>query len=266
MTSLKAILAFLVIPTALCAIFPESTSNFTIHDPAAIYRKGNYYVFAGTNKGPGMPYYKTPNLYGNYIEVGQILPSGSIIKQPGENGTTPWAPAVVEKNGIFYVYYAVTTAGTQNSAIGVAQTANLDDAKSWIDHGAVFYTGQGPDYDVGAMSASNAIDATVFIDPQSKLPILQWGSFFGGIFQAPASRQYDSAARPKWAGKWQFALRIPTNQRKARTTPSGHKWAFGPHAIEGSAAVIQRWLVLRVVCTWGVLRARRCGERYPHSI
>ncbi len=235
MPSLRSLVALLAIPpTALCAIFPESTSNFTIHDPAAIYHNDAYYVFAGSMKGPGVPYYKAPNLYGDYVQVGRVLQSGSKIKEPGENSNSPWAPAVVEKDGTFYVYYAVTKGGSQDSAIGVAQTDRIDDPKSWVDQGAIIFTGQGPDHDVGAQSASNAIDPSVLIDPQTKTPVLQWGSFFGGIFQAPLADDMISLRAPN--GR-KDAVRVAYSDEAATggVTKPGQKWGLGAHPIEGSA-------------------------------
>lgn len=47
---------------------------------------------------------------------------------------SPQAPDVLQVGTTYYLTYAISLFGSQNSAIGVATSATLE-PKSWIDHG-----------------------------------------------------------------------------------------------------------------------------------
>ncbi|KAI9667223.1 MAG: hypothetical protein M1821_000036 [Bathelium mastoideum] len=166
---------------------------------------------------------------GPWDKVGQVLPAGSEIHEPGEHWRLPWAPAVVEKDSVFYVFYAVTIARTRKSAIGVATCTNLDAPHTWVDHGAIIYTGEGPNADAYPFNVSNAIDPSVLIDPQSSIPILQYGSFFQGIFQVPLADDLLSLRNrnPPFS-----ATHIADDNAAAIKAKS---YSVGAHPIEGSA-------------------------------
>ncbi|MDL4842680.1 arabinan endo-1,5-alpha-L-arabinosidase [Aquibacillus rhizosphaerae] len=82
-----------------------------------------------------------------------------------------WAPHVVENNGTFYMYYAVSIFGTNSSSIGVARTETPGDINSWEDLGAILTSDSSVDY--------NAIDPMVFED-KGKWWVV-FGSHFSGI-------------------------------------------------------------------------------------
>lgn len=82
------------------------------------------------------------------------------------------------KDGKYYLYYSVSSFGTQNSAIGVATSPNMD-AGTWTDHGSTgVESSSGDPY--------NAIDGNLFIT-SSGTNLLTFGSFYGDIYQAPLS-------------------------------------------------------------------------------
>ena len=207
-----------------------------VHDPGAVYSNGHYYVFAGAIEGTGVPYYKSHDdtMSGPWTQVGQVLPSGSKIHELNEHFKSPWAPAVVKKDNTFYVFYATTHGSTRNSAIGVAACENLDAPDTWIDYGAVIYTGEGPNSDKYPFTVSNAIDPSVLIDPKSGTPILQYGSYWDGIFQVPLSDDLRSLRDIKGSnniGSFSSS-HIALNDNPA---VKGHGYHVGPHPIEGSA-------------------------------
>ncbi|KAG9124375.1 hypothetical protein FRC07_011844 [Ceratobasidium sp. 392] len=74
--------------------------------------------------------------------------------------------------GTYFVYYSISQFGTQNSVIGVATSKTMEYG-SWADHGAVFSSKPGDNY--------NAIDANV-IQAGGKL-LLTFGSYWADIFQ-----------------------------------------------------------------------------------
>jgi arabinan endo-1,5-alpha-L-arabinosidase len=76
-------------------------------------------------------------------------------------------------DGVYYVYYSVSTFGSQESAIGLATSSTMD-LDSWTDLGRV-----GVDSYTG--SAYNAIDGNLFLDGSTYY--LQFGSFWGDIYQ-----------------------------------------------------------------------------------
>ena len=82
-----------------------------------------------------------------------------------------WAPDVVRIGNTYWLYFAVSQLGTQNSAIGVMSTTTPGDLDSWQDHGPVFTSQPGDPY--------NAIDPNVFKDRGSWY--LAFGSWWEGI-------------------------------------------------------------------------------------
>jgi len=87
-----------------------------------------------------------------------------------------WAPDVVFHNKQYYVYYSVSTVGSQRSAIGLATNKTLDKTSpdyQWQDEGMVLESHPShTDY--------NAIDSALFIDNDGKA-YLFWGSYWTGL-------------------------------------------------------------------------------------
>ncbi len=66
----------------------------------------------------------------------------------------------------YYAYYAVSTFGSQNSAIGLATSSSMDPG-TWTDQGQVFASTTGAQF--------NAIDPNVVIDEKG-VPVLSFGT------------------------------------------------------------------------------------------
>ncbi|KAM0148513.1 hypothetical protein ACHAPC_000864 [Botrytis cinerea] len=107
------------------------SGNCYAHDPALIQRSsdGTWFKF---NTGNGIGIWKATALAGPWTYVGDAL-SGSSINLSGN--TDLWAPDVHLVGSTYYMYYAVSTFGSQNSAIGVATSSTME-VGSWTDHGA----------------------------------------------------------------------------------------------------------------------------------
>jgi arabinan endo-1,5-alpha-L-arabinosidase len=97
-------------------------------------------------------------------------------------------------NGLYHVYYTVSTFGSQNSAIGLATSPTMEPG-SWTDRGATGITSS-------SSKAYNAIDGNLFNDGGTYY--MNFGSFWHDIYQAPmnsaatkvASSSYNLAYDP----------------------------------------------------------------------
>ncbi len=135
---------------------------------------GRYYVYA---TGRGLPFYRSSDLV-TWERLGRVfdrpVPDWARREVPGTRGI--WAPDVTHYRGQYWLYYAVSTFGSQRSCIGLATNVTLDPDNpryTWVDHGKVLES--APD-----KTNFNAIDAAAFTDQQG-LRWLTWGSFWDGI-------------------------------------------------------------------------------------
>jgi len=144
-------------------------------DPAIIKGDdGRYYVYA---TGRGLPFYRSADLV-EWQRIGRVfdrsVPEWAPREVPGTRGI--WAPDITFYRGKFWLYYAVSTFGSQRSCIGLATnvTLNPDDPRyKWHDHGKVLESAPGK-------TNFNAIDPAAFTDQQGTR-WLTWGSFWDGI-------------------------------------------------------------------------------------
>ena len=79
-------------------------------------------------------------------------------------------------NGLYYLYYAVSSFGTQNSVIGLATSDDME-VGSWTDHGSIGISSD-------SSKAYNAIDPNLLI-AQDGTYQMNFGSFWHDIYQAP---------------------------------------------------------------------------------
>ena len=113
-----------------------------MRDPTIIYNSASnkYFVFS---TGDHIPILTSTSLLGPWTKVGAVLPSCTIITDvtpPGD--CSLWAPDVHFVNGEYVLYYAVSTGGSQNSAIGVATSPTMEPG-TWTDYGEVMRSHDG---------------------------------------------------------------------------------------------------------------------------
>ncbi|KAF2138287.1 glycoside hydrolase family 43 protein [Aplosporella prunicola CBS 121167] len=150
---------------------PEACSGVcgNAHDPALIRRSDGTYFRFSTNGGVAI--HTAPDITGPWTYKGAVLPSGSKIS-PGN--TDVWAPDVTLINGVYYLYYAVSTAfGGQSSAIGLARSSTMD-VGSWTDVGSVGIKSD-------SSKAYNAIDPNL-VNADGNY-YLSFGSFWHDLYQ-----------------------------------------------------------------------------------
>jgi arabinan endo-1,5-alpha-L-arabinosidase len=112
----------------------------------------------------------------NWSYVGTVfsqIPAWVTQAVPGVQNI--WAPEAHLHNGVYYLYYAASTFGSNRSVIGLATNTTLnpsDPNYAWVDQGLVTSTSPTDDY--------NAIDPAI-VDDDSGTPWLALGSFWSGI-------------------------------------------------------------------------------------
>ncbi|KAF3390293.1 putative arabinan endo-1,5-alpha-L-arabinosidase A [Penicillium rolfsii] len=143
-----------------------------VHDPSLIQRSsdGLYFRFSTGNE---ISYASASSIKGPWTTIGSMLPSGSSIDLAGN--TDLWAPDAHIVDGLYYVYYSVSTFGSQSSAIGLATSATMESG-SWTDHGSTGIASS-------SSKAYNAIDSNLInVDGTY---YMNFGSFWHDIYQAP---------------------------------------------------------------------------------
>ncbi len=149
-----------------------------VHDPSMTWDGTKYFLFAtgGTLDIRSSPDMRTWSNVGNIFTATPAWITTALGAPPG--GTTPgslWAPDISYFNGLFHVYYAGSTFGSNSSVIGLATNTTLETsnkAYAWVDQGLVVQSKTTDNF--------NAIDPNVSFD-QSCAPWLSYGSFWTGI-------------------------------------------------------------------------------------
>ncbi len=154
---------------------PPLRGYLSAHDPSTIIQcKNRYYIFS-TGQGilskssadkvfwvSGPPVFASP-------------PAWTTSAVPGFSGLF-WAPDILYLNNQYYLYYAVSTFGSQVSAIGLVTNPTLDPtdpAYQWTDRGLVIGSTNGSPY--------NTIDPSFCRDNSGNL-WMAFGSYWNGIY------------------------------------------------------------------------------------
>lgn len=151
---------------------------FPVHDPSAICQDDTFHIFSTSQVGeaPGLVHWRTSTDLVTWTLKGAVfpaMPDWAAKAVPGTGGI--WAPDISFSNGQYRLYYAVSTFGSNHSAIGLVTTPTLDttDPKfGWTDQGLVFASNVTDDF--------NAIDPNAFTDTDGR-QYLAFGSFWTGL-------------------------------------------------------------------------------------
>ncbi len=169
-----------------------------VHDPVII-REGDVYHVFSTGIGEGGQRILSSRTSRDLVTWTrgrapfERLPDWAMKAIPGAKNM--WAPDISYVNGRYRLYYAVSTFGSNRSAIGLATSATLDPAApgyGWRDEGMVVMSDTSDDF--------NAIDAAFVADAQGR-HWLSLGSFWSGLklfrLDPATGKLLDPAARPR---------------------------------------------------------------------
>lgn len=147
-----------------------------VHDPVMARQGDKYYLFT---TGRGISVWSSPELttWDRLPPVHASAPAWTegVVEGFGERNHM-WAPDIVHRDGVYYLYYSVSAFGLNTSAIGVATSASLDPSDpghGWVDRGKVVESIPGRDL-------WNAIDPNIAFD-ENGVPWMTFGSFWTGI-------------------------------------------------------------------------------------
>ena len=152
------------------------SGDLNVHDPVIIRQNDTYYVFCtGGGRGGVIPIRTSKDLRNWKLSGYALEKLPDWVGQEGIRARDAWAPDISYYNGKYHLYYAVSTFGSRNSAIGLATNSTLDSNSpdyKWIDQGMVVRSTEEDDW--------NAIDGNLVIEDANNI-WLSWGSFWGGI-------------------------------------------------------------------------------------
>ncbi|WP_223115528.1 arabinan endo-1,5-alpha-L-arabinosidase [Luteimonas suaedae] len=160
------------------------------HDPVMIREGDTWYLFV---TGPGISVYSSPDMKKWKAEppVFPQIPAWAYDVVPDFNGHV-WAPDISYHDGVYSLYYSISSGGKNTSAIGVATSTTLDPgdpAFGWVDHGILIRSVPGRDL-------WNAIDANL-VEDDDGTPWLSFGSFWSGLKLVRLGADRRSIAQPQ---------------------------------------------------------------------
>ncbi|MBV8441897.1 MAG: arabinan endo-1,5-alpha-L-arabinosidase [Hyphomicrobiales bacterium] len=158
---------------------PRLTGDTRIHDPSVIEVDGRYAAFGTGEQGiyRGAIKVKTSADGVNWTDAGAIgkgVPKWA-TEALGYQPINVWAPSISRRDGTFFLYYCLSSFGSNGSAIGLMTSASFDPSKpgeGWQDQGLVLMSSPRDDF--------NAIDP-FRIDISDGRAFLAFGSFWSGI-------------------------------------------------------------------------------------
>jgi arabinan endo-1,5-alpha-L-arabinosidase len=172
------------------SLWAAQARQMDVHDPAMAKEGDTYYLFSS---GPGITFYSSKDMK-NWELRGRVFPGDPSWAKgvaSGFNGHV-WAPDIAHHNGKYYLYYAVSAAGQNSSAIGVTINKTLNpDAPDyqWEDQGIVLKSIPGRDL-------WNAIDPNIIVD-ENGTPWMSFGSFWSGIKLVKLDSSWKAVAEPQ---------------------------------------------------------------------
>lgn len=165
---------------ARSAAAAQNTGPLFIHDPTMAKEGGTFYVFSTGDPagllGNGNIQIRTSHNLKDWTYTGTVFATKPAwITSALGNIPNLWAPDISFFNGLWHLYYAGSSFGSNNSVIGLATTPTLDPRSPqyhWTDDGMVFRTTTADNF--------NAIDPSLVTDASGG-KWLALGSFWSGV-------------------------------------------------------------------------------------
>jgi arabinan endo-1,5-alpha-L-arabinosidase len=177
-TGIATIFAAIFVACHPAAAQLPATGVTGAHDPSAVTEYGsNSFIYFATGQGIVS---RTSNNLTNWAAGPSVFaspPSWTETAVPGFTGLF-WAPDVSYFDGEYHLYYAVSTFGSQVSAIGMATSESIDPSNhnyDWVDHGPVIQSTTGSPY--------NTIDPSILVNTDGSV-WMSFGSYWDGIYIA----------------------------------------------------------------------------------
>lgn len=175
--------ALAVSVTAISRAQMPVLGDYYAHDPSTMIKDGSrYYVF---RTSPGIMGKFSTDLR-NWTYSGQVFPGGvppGWVTNAEPNFTSSdsfWAPDIAYFNGRYNLYYAVSSWGTIDSAIGLVTSASLV-SPAWTDQGKVIQSDPSCCTQPGTdLTAYNCIDPSILVDTNGTV-WMSFGSYSDGI-------------------------------------------------------------------------------------
>ncbi|MBI1279828.1 MAG: family 43 glycosylhydrolase [Anaerolineaceae bacterium] len=152
----------------------ELTGNFrNVHDPVIIKQGDTYYLYC---TGARIPTRSSKDLHDwQGVRPGPLPETPQWAKDYVPKADSIWAPDISFHNGKYYLYYSVSTFGSNHSCIGLETNVTLnpeDKDYKWEDQGMVIASDNPNNY--------NCIDPNWVMDTDGNA-WLAFGSFWSGI-------------------------------------------------------------------------------------
>ncbi len=169
------VLAALVAGSMAFGASPHLRGDLGAHDPSTVIKCKDRYYQVATGQGIRTKSSADKVFWKSGPPIFSKLPVWTTNAVPGFDGNV-WAPDIIYFAGAYRVYYAISTWGSQVSAIGMVSNPTLDPSDSsyaWTDHGPVILSAVGSPY--------NVIDPSVLLDASGN-PWMSFGSYWSGIY------------------------------------------------------------------------------------
>ena len=170
--SLSAVFCFFSLLVSASEITAQTGSVTYVHDPCIIKCDDYYYIYSTGNR---IDIRRSADLH-NWKFMGSVfdsIPAWGVKEVPGISNI--WAPDIFYHDSTYYLYYALSTFGSNHSRIGLATNVTLDPGDpnyKWIDKGKVIQSDAGDNF--------NAIDPNIVMDKENRI-WMSFGSFWDGI-------------------------------------------------------------------------------------
>jgi arabinan endo-1,5-alpha-L-arabinosidase len=177
--------ALVLLPQSASAAYPRParvTGDISVHDPTMLRTSSGYIVYSSHN---GLQARTSTDRIA-FTRAGSAFTTLPSWWSRYSSEKAPWAPDLSYHGGGYLLYYAVSSFGSNVSAIGLA-TSSTGRPGTWSDQGIVYTSSSSSDY--------NAIDPNLFVNSDGT-----WWLAFGSWSTGIKMIRIDPATGKQYAG------------------------------------------------------------------